>query len=107
MLVKINICILFSNFPRSLTLFLLLKNNFFFPKQNKFLILVQFQNTHDNRQYCNLPMGNRLNCKTEKTNLLKYLLSSQGDKNHSAGNKRDGIYQYVFINKQVFTMKCR
>ena len=37
-------------------------------------------------------MGNRLNCKTEKTNLLKYLLSSQGDKNHSAGNKRDGIF---------------
>ena len=106
MLVKINVCILlFSNALRSLTLFLLLKNNFF-PKA-KWASHIGTVSKQDNRQHCNLPIGNRRNCKTEKTNLLKNLLSSQSDKNHSAGKKRDGIYQYVFINKQVFTMKWR
>ena len=43
MLVKINVCILFSNVPRSLTLFLLLKNNFFSQSKTSFSYWYSFK----------------------------------------------------------------
>lgn len=100
MLVKINVCILlFSNDPR--TLFLLLKI-FFSPKQRELLILVQFQNTQDNR-HCNLPTGKYLIVKQRRLNLLKNLLSSQGDKSFCRKYERWNIP--ICIHKQVFTVK--
>jgi hypothetical protein len=41
----------------------------------------------------------RLYCKTEKSDLLKNLLSSRGDKNHYAGNRSVGIYHPVFTKQ--------